>query len=65
MLQNVESAMREFFMHGEQCYNEADRVITDALEELQDMDLAHGEESFVVPSFSFEQERRKWRDGSF
>jgi hypothetical protein len=59
-LQNVESAMGEFFMHGETQYNEADRAITDALEELQGLDLLVSNKAFELPTFDFEQEKQKW-----
>jgi hypothetical protein len=62
LLQNVESAMTEFQMHGKVAYEEAARLITKGLQSLQDADLEDNSESFEVPEFCFEEERQKWLD---
>jgi hypothetical protein len=65
LLQNVESAMKEFFMHGRHQYEEAGAQIRAGLEELQQEDLAMSAQAFALPEFSFTQEHQKWLANSF
>lgn len=60
LLQNVDSAMSEFQMHGKVTYEEAASKITKGLESLRDADLLDNSTAFEVPVFSFEEERDKW-----
>ncbi len=65
LLQNVESAMREFMMHGENAYNEAASRIRKGLEDLQKEDLETTSETFSVPVFSFTETYNQWIHNCF
>jgi hypothetical protein len=62
VLQNVKSAMGEFFHHGEEQYKEASDQLTAALRQLQDEMLETSTKTFVVPTFDYQSERRNWLD---
>jgi len=65
VLQNAESVMREFFMHGEAQYNEAKSLLTQALSDYQQRQLEDSGTAFDLPVFSFTHEKMAWRAGSY